>query len=330
VTDQWTTCVICEGAGGAVSHTFHVPRDATGFSCQRCGEFEIARSALVSWFRSGSGLDARQRAALSHQIRTADHTAGRPLITTYWMERFETTARLPNPSLQVANLIRMIGDHLSETGEGYFVYDIADMAVVGSFNEQMFNQLVTELIQRGTLVKTGQAERLNPSGDGVLSGTLYGLSLDGWERYELERRGKVAGRYGFMAMKFGNLELDTFAREVIKPAVSSAIGYEVVDLRDVSKAGIIDNLMREQIRDAAFVLVDLTHDNSGAYWEAGYAEGLGKPVIYICEREKFELAQTHFDTNHCTTVLYSSGAEDLFRRELIATLRRSLNLFGEG
>ena len=39
------------------------------------------------------------------------------------------------------------------------------------------------------------------------------------------------------------------------------------------------------IRDAKFVIADLTHDNNGAYWEAGYAEGLGKPVIYICEKE---------------------------------------------
>src|SRR3546814_6925901 len=76
-------------------------------------------------------------------------------------------------------------------------------------------------------------------------------------------------------------------------------------MRNVARAGIIDNIMRSQIRDAAFVIVDLTHDNSGAYWEAGYAEGLGKPVIYICEKAKFDKAKTHFDTNHCTTVVRS-------------------------
>ena len=85
--------------------------------------------------------------------------------------------------------------------------------------------------------------------------------------------------------------------------------------------------MRAQIRDSAFVIVDLTHDNSGAYWEAGYAEGLGKPVIYICERQKFEAAQTHFDTNHCTTVMWSADNPDKFATDLVATLRRSLNLF---
>ena len=85
--------------------------------------------------------------------------------------------------------------------------------------------------------------------------------------------------------------------------------------------------MREQIRDSAFVIVDLTHDNSGAYWEAGYAEGLGKPVISICEEEKFREAQSHFDTNHSTTVLWHPDRGDEFSRSLIATLRRSLKLF---
>jgi nucleoside 2-deoxyribosyltransferase len=127
-------------------------------------------------------------------------------------------------------------------------------------------------------------------------------------------------------MKFGDPVLDPFVKAV-KPLVKDRIGYDLLDMRDVARAGIIDNIMRTQIRDAAFVIVDLTHDNSGAYWEAGYAEGLGKPVIYICERSKFDEAKTHFDTNHCTTVLWSEDGSELFGRELIATLRRSLNLF---
>ena len=58
------------------------------------------------------------------------------------------------------------------------------------------------------------------------------------------------------------------------------------------------------------MLVDLTHDNSGAYWEAGYAEGLGKPVIYICEQTKFDSAKTHFDTNHSTTIMWSASSPE--------------------
>ena len=86
--------------------------------------------------------------------------------------------------------------------------------------------------------------------------------------------------------------------------------------------------MRIKIRDCKFMICDLTHDNNGAYWEAGYAEGLGKPVIYICEKQKFEDSKTHFDTNHCTTVPWCKTDPEGFARELSATLRRSLDARG--
>jgi len=100
-------------------------------------------------------------------------------------------------------------------------------------------------------------------------------------------------------------------------------------MRDAAEAGVIDNVMRAHIRDASFVLVDLTHANEGAYWEAGYAEGLGKPVLYLCNRQVFDESGTHFDTNHCTTVLWDPALPDPFTEELKATLRRSLGLFGQ-
>ena len=249
------------------------------------------------------------------------------MITTDWMERFTRNARLPSPPEQATNLIRLIGDGLAETGEGYFLDDATDTARVGAFNTTMFNQLRGELEARNVIQPLGRSQVPNQRGVGVLVGQAYGLTLDGWERYEAERHGRVRGRYGFIAMKFGDAVLDEFIEVTVKPAVQRGISYDLVDLRDVSRAGVIDNILREQIRDAAFVLVDLTHDNSGAYWEAGYAEGLGKPVVYLCERAKFDEAKTHFDTNHCTTVLWSADKPDALRTELVATLRRSLNLF---
>jgi nucleoside 2-deoxyribosyltransferase len=223
--------------------------------------------------------------------------------------------------MQAANIIRYMGDEISSTGRLLKTLPLALPAIAGSPNREFAARLAKELGSRGLIAATDAS---NLKGTELLN---VGLTLDGWERYEAEKRGKFAGRYGFMALKFGDTVLDPLINDCIKPAVKTGIGYDVVDMRDVARAGIIDNLMREQIRDAAFVIVDLTHDNAGAYWEAGYAEGLGKPVIYICEREKFSEAQTHFDTNHCTTVIWSNDDRETFEMELIATLRRSLDLF---
>ena len=150
------------------------------------------------------------------------------------------------------------------------------------------------------------------------------LTLNGWEKYEAERHGQTKSHYGFIALEFGHHDLDSFVRQVVRPAIDE-MGYTLADMRDVSEAGIIDNIMRMRIRNARFVLVDLTHDNNGAYWEAGYAEGLGKPVIYLCEKEKFEKARTHFDTNHCTTIPWSREDDEGFKQNLTSTLGQSLD-----
>ena len=124
-------------------------------------------------------------------------------------------------------------------------------------------------------------------------------------------------------MKFGDPELDAIV-DFLKERINQELGFSLVDLRDVERPGIIDDIMRMEIRDAAFVIVDLTHDNSGAYWEAGYAEGLDKPVVYICEKNKFDEESTHFDTNHCTTITWSGDNKEGFSARLIATLRRGV------
>ena len=224
-----------------------------------------------------------------------------------------------NPAALAMNIIRYIGDKVSETGEP--IRQLSDIyADIGASSRKLADDLLSELEERG-LVRIGN-KILSFEGSSFWN---VNLSLEGWEQYEAQRRGAVSGNYGFIAMKFNDPDLDPFVKNAVKPAVHE-IGYDLVDMRDVAQAGVIDNIMRDQIRNSAFVIVDLTHDNSGAYWEAGYAEGLGKPVVYICEKAKFEEASTHFDTNHCTTVPWSSDNPDGFRRELIATLRRSLDL----
>jgi nucleoside 2-deoxyribosyltransferase len=71
------------------------------------------------------------------------------------------------------------------------------------------------------------------------------------------------------------------------------------------------------------IIADLTHDNNGAYWEAGYAEGLGKPVIYFCDKSKFDNPPTkpHFDTNHHTTVLWNKEKVEESIEDLKSTIK---------
>lgn len=228
-----------------------------------------------------------------------------------------------SPAIQAMNLIRYIGDQVSESGEPVDTISGGEIQHVIEAPSAVFAEQLIEDLYNAGLIRIG-SDTIRTL-DGGATFLNVNLSLAGWNQYEAEKRGKFDGNYGFIAMQFGDSSLDPFVQDVVKPSVKDGIGYDLVDVRDRSRAGVIDNIIRTEIRDAAFVLVDLTHDNSGAYWEAGYAEGLGKPVIYICEKEKFDAKKTHFDTNHCTTVPWSRDDDEGFRRELIATLRRSLD-----
>lgn len=245
------------------------------------------------------------------------------MITEDWLKGFLANASLPRPAMQATNIIRYIGDETSESGEQLSNLPVDFHSIIGAPNRRFAARLAEQLCQRKLLSLT------NPDGRDGVDLRHIELTLEGWERYEAEKSGKVSGKYGFIAMKFDDPTLDPFVEGIVKPAVRDGIGYELLDMRNVARAGIIDNIMRTQIRDAAFVIVDLTHDNPGAYWEAGYAEGLGKPVLYICERGKFDKAKTHFDTSHSTTVLWDDQRGNNFCQELIATLRRSLDLFSD-
>jgi hypothetical protein len=244
-----------------------------------------------------------------------------PLLTTYEVEEVIANGRLPTPAQQGINIIRFVGDRIATSGVPVNNLPPSFHAAVGSPNRNFALSIARQLVDAGLVKAVHVGEMQSP--DEIIQ---IDLTLQGWERYEAEQHGQLSGNYGFIALKFGDPVLDPFVNEVVKPAIA-ALGYDLVDMRDAAEAGIIDNVMRARIRDAAFVLVDLTHANEGAYWEAGYAEGLRKPVLYLCNREVFEEKGTHFDTNHCTTVLWDPAAPDPFTEKLRATLRRSLGLF---
>jgi nucleoside 2-deoxyribosyltransferase len=297
--------------------------------CDTCGRFNLSESAYEDWLdpdsSSGKKLTPVQRSRLSYRVQTGQQISAKkwPELTADYVENFiKSGFPGPTPAEQAVNLLRFIGNEISRTGSSLASLPRNIHAIVGAPNTSAVSLLIRELTQNGLLAGLG----INSQNAECLFVDIQ-MKLLGWEKYEEEISGKFSGKNGFIAMKFGDPLLDPLVRNIMKPTIKTEIGYDLVDLREVARAGVIDNIMRAQIRDSAFVLVDLTHDNYGAYWEAGYAEGLGKPVIYLCESSKFEKGKTHFDTNHCTTVIWNLDEVEKFKAELIATLRRSLNLF---
>ena len=78
--------------------------------------------------------------------------------------------------------------------------------------------------------------------------------------------------------------------------------HVAIFIDEVQHNELITPELLKHIRDSKFVVVDLTHQNNGAYFEEGYAMGLGKPVIQLCKRE----TQLHFDIAQKNTIMWTT------------------------
>ena len=110
------------------------------------------------------------------------------------------------------------------------------------------------------------------------------------------------GKNVLVAMKFGD---DTKKlREMIRQGIMSA-GYVAIFIDEVEHNDFITPELLKYIRDSKFVVVDLSHQNNGAYFEEGYAMGLGKPVIQLCKKD----VRLHFDIAQKNTIIWETEEE---------------------
>ena len=144
------------------------------------------------------------------------------------------------------------------------------------------------------------------------SGTVdVTLTEAGWNRIaELEiSKSWTNSNQVFVAMWFDASLANAWEHGFAKAC--NAAGYKAlrVDLKEHNEK-ICDAIIAE-IRKSRFVVADFTGHRGGVYFEAGYALGLGIPVIWTCRKN--ELDKTHFDTRQYNHIDWESE-EDLFVR----------------
>jgi hypothetical protein len=289
--------------------------------CKTCGLFQVPDITAQTYLETLSDV-ARPR--LSYWLRQAE----RPSTPRTSVELGDDVVRavmtrglFPMPRQQADNAILLAGDllrALDPNGLHSFTDPLETAAIIGASNAEgvrfIFDDLINRKLFRG-VANTGGAQ--------------IGLSLEGWDRYEQLRRSDQQSRLAFMAMPFIEPDLSVLL-EIFQKAVADT-GFDLERVIDNQGAGLIDDQIRVKIRRSRFLICELTGNNQGAYWEAGFAEGIGIPVIYTCEKSAFNspLSKPHFDTNHCATVIWDlSELGDAVTR-LKAMIRATLPLIAK-
>lgn len=137
-------------------------------------------------------------------------------------------------------------------------------------------------------------------GNGWLSGGTEGhrfhITVEGYSHLRDMAYKVVPSTRAFVAMWF-DASMSSAYSDGIMPAVESC-GYDPIRVDQIEHAGKIDDRIIAELRASRFVVADFTQGGTGArggvYYEAGFAQALGIPVIFTCRKDCIQ--DLHFDT----------------------------------
>ena len=330
-----TECPVCKSKLIDASIT---DRQMKFYECPVCGRFEL------EWLDETKGFDLNHLASylVYHSYKSKDYDEYRyhtvmkkDLCDRFRKEFFEGNNRrgLPvymNPEIveswypqsfseRIDKILLYLGAQAKHIGEKitipqaaqlgiFFVdrYDINERITRDdgkSFKERDFSDFMAETeymlkyLEEVKLIEcTGLAQKTMP----------IRLTPIAYNRIDELQRYNANGRNVLVAMKFGT-ETDKL-REAIRKGIMEA-GYYAIYIDEVQHNDFITPELLKHIRDSVFVVVDLTHKNNGAYFEEGYAMGLGKQVIQLCKKN----VDLHFDIAQKNTIIWEKE-EDIPER----------------
>lgn len=294
----------------------------TEYECPRCGNYSITHEAATNI--EGARMSKQDRAKVAAYLRERtlrgdsririlsqqypDREFDTPVVTLDEIikDRFPCTVseRLDRALKNLHRLSEHLGDEI--------VLDMeVDGPVLFAEHKDSFNFLAETLQEAGWV-------KLNPT-----FGESGGITLTarGLERIaELERN--IVGKesiQAFVAMWFDS-SLDKAWEDGFEKSCDAAGGYKALRMNLKEHNQKICDAIIAEIRKSRFLVADFTGHRGGVYFEAGYALGLGIPVIWTCRED--ELEKTHFDTRQYNHVVWKDE-KDLFvklKRRIEATI----------
>jgi nucleoside 2-deoxyribosyltransferase len=287
-----------------------------------CGIFTVNKEAqfYLSDRDRNAAQDAQIIAFLLHKLKTPRSFEKIVHINLDLVKQALDNPELPKAIEQADNLILWLGSKNSNISKFERIEINNLIPIIGSIHWDDVCLIIRYLWEKGLIDFPGS--RL-PELD---THVILQLKIPGWERFdELDR--KAAKPIAFMAMKFEKEDVQKAFSQFQN--ASKTLDFDLLTLTERQEAGIIHNRMKVQIQKSRFVIADLTYQNQGVYWEAGYAEGLKIPVIYTCKSEDF--SNIHFDIKPSLTVKWSLDQNSPYYideaiKELQATIVNTLGL----
>lgn len=272
-------CPVCELA--AQGPTQMAGKDMWRYTCERCGKYNLSEEA---GFEIKDKKFEPKRHLLSGVLRTSWENGQEIALMTYNLD--EVVHRAPtNP--RVTSLLEQLLVFVADRSRLVSLH--GPTLVPETAYPLFYLRNGTDLIYLAQLLtKQGLLEQVAQSNTGM----PVRLTPLGWERAEQLQQTRGRPDQAFVAMSFHE-SMSSAYTEGIKPALERT-GYTPIRVDRIEHNDKIDDLILSEIRRSGLVIADFSLHRQGVYFEAGFALGLGIPVVWTCRKE--EMKDAHFDT----------------------------------
>lgn len=275
----------------------------TEYLCPRCGHFFVG--AIAKHFLPEK-LTVTQRANLSGYLRENPGI----FIADHDLKSLQNI-RTPTVGEKADKLLLAIAKRFPTAGEMFHINPfgilhewavLTDAANSGQNLRQYTEDEATQL-RWAAVAWTANSEELEYLLINFLQGqswiqsdedgmpNYFRITPSGWARIDELTRGIIASDKGFVAMSFRDEFKELFAKG-LEPGIRRA-GYEALRVDRVEHNNRIDDEIIASIRRCKFLVADFSVDRGGIYFEAGFAAGLGRPVIWAVREDQKD--NIHFD-----------------------------------
>lgn len=282
--------------------------DKTTYNCARCGQFTMSGTAEAIADRADKSTELsgwlRERNILGIEI---------PMLTSDFLSEAVKTLPQYTPIEKQSKLLKSIELLTDYPGKAVILIPDQDASLAWANNEQEFTYYVKALMERGLIEISSTRPR-------TLNDPLFPMVItaQGWEHLESDASNIKEKIQAFVAMSF-DPNLISIYEDAIKPAIEST-GYRAYRVDSEPHLERIDTKIISEIKNSRFIVADVTQQKAGVYYEAGFAHGLGLPVIWCVNKQ--DLNNVHFDTRQYNHILWETEDElkDQLRTYILATI----------
>ena len=144
------------------------------------------------------------------------------------------------------------------------------------------------------------------------------LTVEGWQKVEEQAKPNIESKQAFVAMRFNDEMKSVYIEGIKKLEGDTGFTMYRVDMEEFNDK-ICDKILAE-IRRSRFVIADVTGQRQAVYFEAGFALGLGLPVIWTCRED--EKNKCSFNTRQYYHIFWTEESE--LREKLGDRIRATL------